>query len=113
MHEIRIAEDLRDIVLEVAGREKLTKVTKVSITFGQLVQIVPDIFEFAFIETVRGTIARDADLSIEIAEVKIKCRNCRNEFRIKDNDFTCNKCGSSELDIFEGKELFVKSIEGE
>jgi len=113
MHEIRIAEDLTGIILEVAGREKLSKVTQVNIIFGQLIQIVPDIFEFAFRETVRDTIACDAIVNIEIIHVKMKCRNCTTEFRINENIFTCHNCGSTELDILEGKELFVKSIEGE
>jgi hydrogenase nickel incorporation protein HypA/HybF len=113
MHEIRIAEELTGIVLEVACREKLSKVTKVNISFGQLIQIVPDIFNFAFREGVRDTIATDAVVDIEILPVKIRCRICNNEIIIKDNSFRCNKCGSSQLDIIQGKELFVKSIEGE
>jgi hydrogenase nickel incorporation protein HypA/HybF len=113
MHEIRLAEDLTGIILEVAGREKLSKVTRVNIIFGQLIQIVPDIFEFAFRETVRDTIARDATVKIEIIHVKMKCRICATEFRINENIFTCHNCGSTELDILEGKELYVKSIEGE
>ena len=44
MHEIRIAEDLSAIVLETARKENLSKVTKVNISFGQMIQIVPDIF---------------------------------------------------------------------
>jgi hydrogenase nickel incorporation protein HypA/HybF len=113
MHEIRIAEDLAGIVLEVAGREKLSKVSKVNVSFGQLIQIVPDVFEFAFRESVRSTIASDAALSIEIIELKMECRKCKNIFRISENFFACQKCGSDELDILEGRELFVKSIEGE
>jgi hydrogenase nickel incorporation protein HypA/HybF len=113
MHEIRIAEDLTGIILEVAQKEKLSRVTIVNISFGQLIQIVPDIFEFAFRETVRDTIVRDAIVNLEIIPIKMKCRICRNEFRINENVFTCHKCGSTELDILEGKELFVKSIEGE
>ena len=113
MHEIRIAEDLAGIILEVAGKEKLSKVTKVNIIFGQLIQIVPDIFEFAFRETVRDTIACDAIVNIEIIHIKMRCRICTTEFEINEDIFTCFNCGSTELDILEGKELFVKSIEGE
>ena len=113
MHEIRIAKDLSLIVLEVAGREKLSKVTKVNISFGQLIQIVPDIFEFAFSETVKDTIAMDAEVDIEILPVKMRCISCKDEFNVNDNKFSCSKCGSTELDIIQGKELFVKSIEGE
>ena len=113
MHEIRIAEDLSTIVLAVAEKEQLSKVTKVSITFGKMVQIVPGIFEFAFMEAVRETIACEAALDIEIADIKLKCRNCGVDFQPEHNLFSCRICNSYETDIIQGNELFIKSIEGE
>jgi hydrogenase nickel incorporation protein HypA/HybF len=113
MHEIRIAKDLSEIVFEVAGREKLSRVTKINVCFGQMIQIVPDIFDFAFRESVRDTIAMDAVVDIEILPVKMRCKSCKNEFNINNNSFSCSGCGSTELDIIQGKELFIKSIEGE
>jgi hydrogenase nickel incorporation protein HypA/HybF len=113
MHEIGIARDLSLIVLDTAGKENLTKVTKVSIRFGQMVQIVPDIFEFAFREAVRDSIAQDAELNIEVGDIKMKCKDCGVEFQIKDNMFSCIVCHSTDIDIIQGRELFIKSIEGE
>jgi hydrogenase nickel incorporation protein HypA/HybF len=113
MHEISIAKELADIVLEEAGKGNLSKVAKVSICFGELVQIVPDIFEFAFRETVRDTIAAGSEIDIEVARVKMKCRVCGSEFRVDSNVFRCNICLSDELDFVHGIEMFVKSIEGE
>jgi hydrogenase nickel incorporation protein HypA/HybF len=113
MHELRIAEDLSAIVLQAAEKEKLAKVTRVNISFGQLVQIVPDIFEFAFRESVRDTLASTAEVNIEIVPVKLKCNGCGSNFQLKENNFACNSCGSTDLNIINGKELFIKSIEGE
>jgi len=113
MHEIRIAEDLSAIVLQAARKENLVRVTKVSISFGQLVQIVPDIFEFAFREIVKNTIARKAKVDIEIVPVKMNCNSCGIDFQLTDNNFSCSVCGSADLNIINGKELFIKSIEGE
>lgn len=113
MHELRIAEDLSAIVLESAKRERLTVVSKVHISFGALVQIVPDIFEFAFREAVRDTVASDAELDLEIIPVKMRCKRCLREFWVGENNFACDQCNSTELEIVSGKELFIKSIEGE
>ncbi len=113
MHEIGIAQDLSAIVLETAKKENLSKVTRVSICMGKMVQIVPDIFSFAFREAVRNSIANDAELDIEVAEVRMACRNCGNVFKPDDNMFSCNVCNSSDTDIMQGRELFIKSIEGE
>jgi hydrogenase nickel incorporation protein HypA/HybF len=113
MHELKIAEDLSEIVLEAARNGNMSIVTKVNIIFGQMIQIVPDIFEFAFRESVRETIAESAEIDIEIKPVKMKCVICRNDFEVKENRFQCARCGSSDLEIINGKELFIKSIEGE
>ncbi len=113
MHEIKIAEDLSAIVLEIAKRENLSRVTSVNISFGQLVQIVPDIFRFAFSEAVRSSVAGGAQVNIEILPVKMKCIDCGNDFQVIDNRFACDICGSTDLGIIQGKELFIKSIEGE
>jgi len=113
MHEIRIAEDLSKIVIDVAVERKLRKVTKVNISFGELVQIVPEIFEFAFREAVRDSVAQEALLDIEVVPVRMKCIECGTGFRVEDNNFKCAKCGSTDLEILNGKELFIKSLEGE
>lgn len=113
MHELRIAQDLSEIVIETAMRGNLSRVTKVNVTFGQLVQIVPEIFEFSFREAVRDSIAGDASLEIEIVNVSLKCRECGNEFVMTENLFTCDMCGSYDIEIINGKELYIKSIEGE
>lgn len=101
------------IVLETAKKANLSRVTKVNISFGQMIQIVPDIFEFAFRETVRDSVAQDAEVDIELVPVKMRCANCGNEFNVKENLFACTICSSTDLLIISGKELFIKSIEGE
>jgi hydrogenase nickel incorporation protein HypA/HybF len=113
MHELRIAEDLSSIVIETANGNNLSKVTRVNIIFGQMIQIVPDIFEFAFREIVRDSIAQDAALNITVLPVKMKCSGCGCEFQVRENNFACKICSSTDIDIIQGKELFIKSIEGE
>ena len=112
MHELRIAEDLTQIVLETAKASRLKRVTEVNVVFGQLVQIVPEIFETAFGECTRGTAANGSGVNIEIRPVRMKCRICGCDFNVQENRFVC-QCGSSDLEIISGKELFIKSIEGE
>jgi len=113
MHEIRIASDLSEIVLGAAAQGKLLKVTAVNVNFGQMVQIVPDIFESAFRAAVKDSIAQDAEINIEVIPVRLCCRLCSSDFELDENFFRCKVCGSSEIDIVNGKELFIKSIEGE
>ncbi len=113
MHELRIAEDLSSIVVEAAKQENLSKVSRINIIFGQLVQIVPEIFEAAFREAIKETMASEAELSVEILPVKLRCKTCGNDYLLKGNQFECSVCNSADIDIIQGKELFIKSIEGE
>ena len=113
MHEIRIAEELSAIVLEIAHKEGLKRVTTVNVCFGQMVQVVPQIFESAFREMVRDTEAQDSKLDIEIVPVRMRCRGCGLDFKLIDNRFSCCNCGSDDLEWINGKELFIKSIEGD
>ena len=114
MHEIRIAEDLKKIILDVASQNDLKKITKVNLQFGELVQIVPDIFQFAFEESSRDSIFEEAAMHLEILPVKLKCEMCHHEFSIKKNGrYSCSKCNSNNIEIIQGKEILIKSIEGE
>jgi hydrogenase nickel incorporation protein HypA/HybF len=113
MHEIKIAEELSAIVVDKAREAGLSVVESVNVSFGQLVQIVPDIFEFAFREAVRDTVAAEAALNIEIIPLEMKCLSCGAEYKPEENFSSCRSCGALEIDVVHGKEIFVKSIEGD
>ena len=114
MHEIRIAEDLQKIILNVASQNDLKKVTKVNLQFGELAQIVPDIFRIAFEESSKNSIFEVALLDVEILPVKLKCEACHHEFKIdKRSNYSCARCNSNKIQIIQGKEILIKSMEGE
>jgi hydrogenase nickel incorporation protein HypA/HybF len=113
MHEIRIAQELAAIVTGVAKENGLKEVTKATLQFGEMIQVVPDILRFAFAEAVRGTLAENAEIEMEILPVMLQCNQCRSTFVIREQDFHCAQCNSGDLRILQGKEMFVKSIEGE
>ena len=106
MHELAIAKELSEIIYEVAGREKLEKVTR-------MIQVVPEIFTFALEETIRDTIADGAEIAIEVLPAVLFCCSCKNESSLTDNTFICPGCGSSDIEMKQGREIYVKSIEGE
>jgi hydrogenase nickel incorporation protein HypA/HybF len=113
MHEIKIAEELSVIVVDKAREARLSVVETVNVSFGQLVQIVPEIFEFAFREAVRDTVAEKAALNIEIIPLEMRCLSCGAEYSPSENFPSCRTCGAPEIKVVHGKELFIKSIEGE
>ncbi|HVN57222.1 MAG TPA: hydrogenase maturation nickel metallochaperone HypA [Bacteroidales bacterium] len=113
MHELAIAQELSYIVLRTADKEKLSAVSGVNVIFGRMIQVVPEIFEFAFRESVRDTIARDAKLQIDIIPVRVKCSECGGETDVDEMFIKCNYCHSRNVVLIQGKEIYIKSIEGE
>ncbi len=113
MHEVAIVNDLFRIVLDVAEKEKLKKVDKVHFQLGKMMQVVPDLFKFAFDSAKADTLAAEAELEIEFLPVRMKCRQCGTEFELKQQNFQCPDCQGMDLDMVQGRELIVKSIEGE
>lgn len=113
MHELKIAEELIGIITQVAKNENLKKVTKVNIQFGKMIMIVPDVFHFVFTGAVKGTVAKKAKLNIEILPVMFTCSKCKNETEIDDLLFVCPYCGSNDLQLTQGREILIESIEGE
>ena len=113
MHELRIATDLVEMVEGYASDAGLLAVHRVNVSFGQFIQIVPDLFEAAFREAARDTVAAGAEITIEIISAEMRCMDCGSPY-IPSGDLNgCAVCGSSEIDIVQGKELCIKSIEGE
>ena len=113
MHELKIAEELVGIIEQVAEEENLKKVTRVNIQFGKMIMIVPDVFHFVFEGAVKGTVAKNARLNLEILPVKFVCKKCREETEIDDLLFVCPLCGSNDLEMIQGRETIIESIEGE
>lgn len=112
MHELRIATDLSEIVERHASEAGWKTVDRVNITFGQFIQVVPDLFEAAFREASRGTLAANAELYIEIIAAEMRCLICGAPYMPAGDIHACRNCGSEEIDLIHGKELFIKSIEG-
>lgn len=113
MHETRIACDLARVILEVAGSEGLHRITRVNLKFGQMIQIVPDIFRHAFAAATEGTIAEHAEVFIEVVPVAVCCENCGKEAGLSGLVFRCSCCGGTMLEVIRGKEMFIQSMEGE
>jgi len=113
MHEIRIAEELSAIVTGTATGSGLKKVDRVNVCFGEFIQVVPEIFERAFREAVRETPAADALLEIEIIPAELRCIACGTMYNPDSEVYVCGACGSEEISVVHGKELFIKSIEGD
>ncbi len=110
MHELAIAGHVVDIAARHAdGR----RVTKVYLKVGHLRQVVPSALSFSFELVAQGTSVEGAELDLEEVPAAGRCRGCGTEIRLKTFPLQCEVCGGLEMEITQGEELYVESLEME
>ncbi len=108
MHELAIA----DSIVQIAGRHANgRRVTKVCLKVGHLRQVVPSALAFSFELVAQGTPLEGAELEMEGVPATGSCRGCGAESRLEMFPLQCGACGGFDLQVLEGEELFVESLE--
>ena len=108
MHELAIAES----IVQIAGRHANgRRVTKVQLKVGHLRQVVPSALAFSFELVAQGTPVEGAELEMEKVPATGSCSGCGAESRLKAFPLQCGVCGGFDLQVLEGEELFVESLE--
>jgi hydrogenase nickel incorporation protein HypA/HybF len=108
LHELAIAES----IVGIAGRHANgRRVTKVQLKVGHLRQVVPSALSFSFELVTQGTPVEGAELEMEEVPATGSCRGCGAESRLKEFPLQCGVCGGFDLQVLEGEELFVESLE--
>ena len=111
MHELSITESMLDIVLNQAQKNGAERVQGINLVIGEMSGVVDDCVRFYFDFLSKGTIAEGAHISIKIVPAQARCRECGKQFKLNDLDWLCPSCGTTKIDIVEGKELYLESIE--
>ena len=110
MHELAIAESVVRIAERHAdGR----RVTKVYLKAGHLRQVVHSALAFSFELAAQETSVEGAELVLEEVPATGMCRACGSESRLESFPLQCKACGSFDLEIVAGEELYVESLEME
>jgi hydrogenase nickel incorporation protein HypA/HybF len=108
LHELAIAESVVEIARRhAAGRQ----VTKVYLKVGHLRQVFPSALTFSFELVAQGTPVEGAELEMEEIPVTGKCRECGAENQLTEFPLQCVACGAFDLEILQGEELYVESLE--
>jgi len=108
VHELSIAES----VVQVASRHAQgRRVTKVYLKVGHLRQVVPSALAFSFELVAQGTPAEGAELEMQQVPATGLCKDCGEESRLATFPLQCRSCRGHDLEIIEGEELLVESLE--
>lgn len=111
MHELSIAAALIDQVEQAVDGENGSRVLEVRIKVGTLSGVDPEALRLAFPLVCEETIAAGAALAIETIPASVTCRLCHACTSPDFPFFTCDACGSPDVEIVAGREILLASIE--
>jgi hydrogenase nickel incorporation protein HypA/HybF len=111
MHELSVCQQMLRQVGRIAREHRARQVERIVVAAGPLSGVEPHLLKQAFSLARAGTIAANATLEIERSPVRVRCRDCRQEYETPSNRLLCPDCGTWQVDVIEGEHLLLKSIE--
>ena len=113
MHELGLTQQIVDVAVEKGQQAGAKRIVSVRVKAGEMAEVAPDSLRFYFASLARGTIAEGAELVIEIVPLLAECSDCHSRFAPADSHLKCPECGSRKIEIVEGREAYVESVDVE
>lgn len=113
MHEYSIVQSLLDSCDDNAKANNATKVLKVVVKIGVMSGVEPDLLTTAFNTFKEKTICEDAEFVLNMQDIVVKCQSCLEESTLTKLEYVCPKCESAELEILDGEDMYLMSLEME
>lgn len=112
MHEFAMAGELVKAVLAAMDRiTPLPKLRSGRIVVGALHRVVPENLIFAYEILTRDTPAVGSTLEITTIPARVSCNDCGWQGEVNDEPLLCHTCGGVNLQILQGRELFLDQLE--
>jgi len=111
MHEMALAESMREIVENVARRNAAQRVSAVRVELGALSCVEAHALRFCFDATMRGSLAEGAELEIVTTPGEAWCLPCARTVALARIGDACPECGSYQLTVSRGDAMRVTEIE--
>lgn len=113
MHEMSLAENVRQIIEDAAHRQGFKRVRTVWLEIGQLACVEKEAMRFCFDAAMRGSIAEQARLEIVETAGQGRCEKCAQNFPLAALYEVCPECGSYDVKVIGGDGMRVKELEVE
>jgi len=130
MHEWALAEAVITAASEIAEREGLKQVTRVTIRVGELQQVESAILEFALSQLKTARFKR-AKFEVETEKARLRCRVCGHTWVFSKRNLDqatleaihfvpeiahayvkCPNCASPDFEIEQGRGLWLQTVRG-
>ena len=111
MHEYSIVQSLLESCEEIAKENNAIKVTKVIVKIGIMSGVEPILLQTAFDTFKEDSICKDCQYIQNIQPIVIKCLKCTKRSTLSKNEYLCPACLSTELEIIDGEDMYLMSLE--
>ena len=113
MHELSVCQGLMRQVDRIAAQNNATAVERIVLKVGALSGVEPDLLKHAFTIARQGTVAENAELEMLEGPVVVRCTQCGASGEAAVNRLVCPECSDWRVDVTEGEELLLLSLEVE
>ena len=112
MHEASLVLGMIPVIEKHLIDNKGVYVSKVTTKIGRLSGVELNSFEFAF-NAVKLDYPwlKDAVLIVNDIPIVYKCNSCSGEFESMDFNFPTCSCGSTDIELISGTELYLETLE--
>ncbi|MGD9970384.1 MAG: hydrogenase/urease nickel incorporation protein HypA [Sulfuricurvum sp.] len=113
MHEYSVVQALLEQCEHHARTNKARKITKVVVKIGQYSGVEPHLLEVAFNTFKETTVCDGAEFVMNVQPLVIRCRGCDTLTELEKPHYLCPACGSQDVGVEEGEEMYLMSLEME
>lgn len=111
MHEMSLAEGIREVVEDQARRHGFARVTRLRLEIGRFAGVEKQALAFCFDVVMRGGPAEGAVLEMIDLPGRAFCYDCGESVELADRLDPCPLCGGSRLMPEAGDEMRIKDLE--
>jgi len=112
VHELSLVYGMIDAVTDAARAAGALKVKTVTLRVGALAGVVEDALQFSYDVATEGTMLEGSRLVIRHPPVVIRCETCQQDRELAGiQSFRCPVCDTPSIDIRQGRELEIESLE--
>ena len=111
MHELSITRSLLDLATRHAEAAGGGRITDLHLEVGRLSGVIGRFVQFYWDIVSEGTPAEGALLHFEHVELEMECQGCGALFYPDGSDYTCTACSSTEVQVVDGEQFHLVSIE--
>ena len=113
MHEMSLMGGVFEVIEQTLSLHEVKRVLQVKLKVGELTNAEPEALEMAFEAYSKDTLCEGAELIVERIQVRGRCRKCQHVFTVKTMFFLCPNCQNTSIEVIQGEELLLESLEVE